>query len=227
MHEGIRGWVVVGGKAQWWSASQKKHFPVNISSIDMAKRVVIVTFVSDDKVWKSVPILMLGDECCPLKSVNYDVTWGKEHSHSAAPMCSSPASVTNSSSCSSFECAGVCVCVCVRFCVSRGTGMSEASTFVQDSTLDQQNDPQQHQREAKNRKCRAPHGGKRSPDSESARRELPKSGLDSHVGPQKYDFIKKSGWGTTAGAPTCTRAPPPSLGHTPLAVGMVGSARAA
>jgi hypothetical protein len=49
-------------------------------------------------------------------------------------------------------------------------------------------DPQQHQREAKNRKCRVPRGGKRSPDSESVRRELSKSGLPSHAGPQKRDF---------------------------------------
>jgi hypothetical protein len=41
-----------------------------------------------------------------------------------------------------------------------------------------QNDPQQQQCEAKNRKCRVPHGVKRIPDSESAHGELSKSGLD-------------------------------------------------
>ena len=44
--------------------------------------------------------------------------------------------------------------------------------------------PQQHEREATNRKCRVRRAGKRSPDSESARRELSKSGRASHVGPQ-------------------------------------------
>ena len=71
-----------------------------------------------------------------------------------------------------------------------------------------QNDPQQHQREAKNRKCRISRGGKRSPDSESARRELSKSGLASHVGPQKCDFASNSGGGTTTGTPKCTRVRP-------------------
>jgi hypothetical protein len=42
-----------------------------------------------------------------------------------------------------------------------------------------QNDLQQHQREAKSRNSRVPRGGKRSPDSESAHRELSKSGLDA------------------------------------------------
>jgi hypothetical protein len=50
-----------------------------------------------------------------------------------------------------------------------------------------QNDPQQHHREAKHRKYRVPRGGKRGPDSEVARRELSKSGLASHFGPQKND----------------------------------------
>jgi hypothetical protein len=44
-----------------------------------------------------------------------------------------------------------------------------------------QNEPQQHQREAKHRQIRVPHGGKRSPDSEPPRRELSKSGLNSNV----------------------------------------------
>jgi hypothetical protein len=47
-----------------------------------------------------------------------------------------------------------------------------------------QNDPQQHQHEAKNRKCRVSRGGKWSPDSESVRRELSKSDLASDVGQQ-------------------------------------------
>ena len=51
-----------------------------------------------------------------------------------------------------------------------------------------QNDPQQHQREANNREFRIPRGGKRSPDSASARRELSKSGFASHVGLLKCDF---------------------------------------
>ena len=62
-----------------------------------------------------------------------------------------------------------------------------------------QNDPQQHQRGAKGRKCRIPCGGKRSPDSESACRELSKSGLASHVGPHTCSLTSNSGGGTTAG----------------------------
>jgi hypothetical protein len=62
-----------------------------------------------------------------------------------------------------------------------------------------QNDPQQHQREAKNPKYRVPRGGKRSPDSESARRELSKSVLASHVGPQKRDVMSNSGGGHHGG----------------------------
>jgi hypothetical protein len=68
-----------------------------------------------------------------------------------------------------------------------------------------QNDPQQHQREATNRKCRIPCGGKRSPHSESAGRELSKSGLGSKFGPQTCEFTRTSGGGTTAGTPTCSR----------------------
>jgi hypothetical protein len=70
-----------------------------------------------------------------------------------------------------------------------------------------QNDPQQQQRETKHRKCRVTRGGKRSPDSESARRELSKSGL-AYFGSRKSDFASDSGRGTTAGAPTRTRVRP-------------------
>jgi hypothetical protein len=71
-----------------------------------------------------------------------------------------------------------------------------------------QNDPQQHQRDAKHQKFRAPHGGKPSPDSESARKALQTSGLGSHIGPQTCDFTSNSGGGTTAGAPTHARVRP-------------------
>jgi hypothetical protein len=56
-----------------------------------------------------------------------------------------------------------------------------------------QNDPQQHQREAKDLKFRGQRGGKRGPDSEAARRELSKSGLASHVGLQQCDFASRGG----------------------------------
>ena len=56
-----------------------------------------------------------------------------------------------------------------------------------------QNDPQQHQREAKNLIFRVSCGGKRSPDSESPRREISKSGVASHFGPQKCDFTGRGG----------------------------------
>jgi hypothetical protein len=45
-----------------------------------------------------------------------------------------------------------------------------------------QNDPQQHQREAKDRKCRASRGPYLSPDSESAGKALQKSGLGFKLG---------------------------------------------
>jgi hypothetical protein len=44
--------------------------------------------------------------------------------------------------------------------------------------------------EAKHRNFRVSRGGKRSLDSESARRELSKSGLASHFGPPKCDFTR-------------------------------------
>ena len=45
----------------------------------------------------------------------------------------------------------------------------------------------------KNRKFRVPRGGKLSPDSESPRNLLQKSGLASHFGPQKCDFASRGG----------------------------------
>jgi hypothetical protein len=71
-----------------------------------------------------------------------------------------------------------------------------------------QNDPQQHQREAKHRTFRVSLTPDPSPDSDSARNLVQKSGLDSHVGPQQCDFASNSGGGTTAGAPTRTRVRP-------------------
>jgi hypothetical protein len=59
-----------------------------------------------------------------------------------------------------------------------------------------QNDPKQHKREANHRTRRVSRGGTRSPDSESARRELSKSGLASHSCPQTCDFTSNSGGGT-------------------------------
>jgi hypothetical protein len=74
-----------------------------------------------------------------------------------------------------------------------------------------QNDPQQHQREAKHRTFSVPHGVEWSPDSNSARTLLQKSGLDAEFGSRKFDFTSNSGGGTTAGAPTPTRASPGPL----------------
>jgi hypothetical protein len=59
-----------------------------------------------------------------------------------------------------------------------------------------QNEPQQHQREAKHRRFRVPCGGRRSPDSDFARNLLQKSGLGFHFGPQNSDFTSNSGGGT-------------------------------
>ena len=95
-----------------------------------------------------------------------------------------------------------------------------------------QNDPQQHQREAKHRNFRVPRGGKRSPDSDSALRELSKSGLASDCGPQKCDFARNSGGGTTAGAPTWTRVRPrrnqcttQALSRTPISLTLLWESR--
>jgi hypothetical protein len=79
-----------------------------------------------------------------------------------------------------------------------------------------QNDPKQHQHEAKHRKGRIPCGGKRSPGSESARRELSKSGLASRFGPQKCDFPSNSAGGTTGGGTTVHSGPakPDSVCYT-------------
>jgi hypothetical protein len=63
-------------------------------------------------------------------------------------------------------------------------------------------------REAKKPKCRVPHDGKRSPDSESAYRELSKSSLQSHCGTLTCDFTSNSGGDTTTGAPKRTRVHP-------------------
>ena len=56
-----------------------------------------------------------------------------------------------------------------------------------------QNDPQQHQREAKHREFRVARGSEWSTDSESARPELSKSGLASNFGSHKCDFPSNSG----------------------------------
>jgi hypothetical protein len=61
-----------------------------------------------------------------------------------------------------------------------------------------QNDPQQHQREAKYRNCRILHGGKRNPDSEVALRGFSTSGLDSKFWSTKIRF-REPGWVTTSG----------------------------
>jgi hypothetical protein len=71
-----------------------------------------------------------------------------------------------------------------------------------------QNDPQQHQCGAENRKLRIQHAGRRSPNSESVCREISKSGLAPHCGPRNYDFTSDSDGETTAGAPMCTRVRP-------------------
>jgi hypothetical protein len=56
-----------------------------------------------------------------------------------------------------------------------------------------QNDPQKHKRMAKHRNVRVQRGGKRSPDSEPARREFSKPGLGSNFGPQTCDFAGRDG----------------------------------
>jgi hypothetical protein len=55
------------------------------------------------------------------------------------------------------------------------------------------NDPQQHQREAKDRKCHVPRSAKRSPDSESVQNLQQKTSIDVKRGPQKFDFTSNSG----------------------------------
>jgi hypothetical protein len=88
--------------------------------------------------------------------------------------------------------------------------------------------PQQHQCEATTRKHRVSHAGKRSPDSESARRELSKSCLACHCDPQTCDFTSNSGGGTTRGtnvAPGPAKAQPVyhrSIIENPLSLTLLG-----
>jgi hypothetical protein len=92
-------------------------------------------------------------------------------------------------------------CSGMQICIEAG-GMKTS-----DMTL-MQNDAQQHQREANQRQIRVVRGGKRSPDSEAACRELSNSGLDSHVLLQTCDSTSNFGGGTTTWAATCTRVRP-------------------
>jgi hypothetical protein len=88
-----------------------------------------------------------------------------------------------------------------------------------------QNDPQQHQRNAKEQKGHLPRGWKRSPDSDSQRNVLQKSSLDSKFGPQNINVTSNSGAGTTAGAPTCTRVRPRRFQSTTETLSRTGSDR--
>mmetsp|Transcript_101628 Transcript_101628/g.282810 ORF Transcript_101628/g.282810 Transcript_101628/m.282810 type:complete len:520 (-) Transcript_101628:97-1656(-) len=67
-HRGeVPSWVVLDQKLRWWSESQKKFMAVRVTRIDEQKRLVIVTFEADAKVWKSVPFSQLGRRGCPLQ----------------------------------------------------------------------------------------------------------------------------------------------------------------
>lgn len=60
-------WATIGAKLNWYSQSLKKLCPVIVTKISQSQRVVIVTFVEDAKVWKSVPFSKLVSKDCPLK----------------------------------------------------------------------------------------------------------------------------------------------------------------
>eukprot|EP00419_Tripos_fusus_P060449 CAMPEP_0172933562 /NCGR_PEP_ID=MMETSP1075-20121228/220570_1 /TAXON_ID=2916 /ORGANISM="Ceratium fusus, Strain PA161109" /LENGTH=909 /DNA_ID=CAMNT_0013794905 /DNA_START=90 /DNA_END=2819 /DNA_ORIENTATION=- len=60
-------WVALGHRLHWWSESRKTHLVVKVTKLDELKRIVIVTFESDSKVWKSVPYSQFGRSSCPLR----------------------------------------------------------------------------------------------------------------------------------------------------------------
>jgi len=60
-------WVALGHRLHWWSESQKAHFIVKVTKLDEQKRIVIATFESNSKVWKSVPYSQFGRNSCPLR----------------------------------------------------------------------------------------------------------------------------------------------------------------
>jgi hypothetical protein len=95
-----------------------------------------------------------------------------------------------------------------------------------------QNDTHKHQCEANDQKCRIPRGGERSPDSESARRQLSKPGTASYVGQQKCVFLGNSGGGTTAGGTNVHPGPAKpqpvyykSIIENPLSMALLGEQR--
>jgi len=53
-------WVKVGSKCKWWSESQKTSHPIVVTSIDLAKKRVVVHFEADHRVWKTVPFALIG-----------------------------------------------------------------------------------------------------------------------------------------------------------------------
>eukprot|EP00929_Paragymnodinium_shiwhaense_P076261 TRINITY_DN39184_c0_g1_i1.p1 TRINITY_DN39184_c0_g1~~TRINITY_DN39184_c0_g1_i1.p1 ORF type:complete len:432 (-),score=146.32 TRINITY_DN39184_c0_g1_i1:62-1357(-) len=69
---GLPRWVSLGRRARWWSQSQQKFMGVVITSLDDAKKQVVVTFESDKKVWKSVPFSKLSAQDCPLSAYRSD-----------------------------------------------------------------------------------------------------------------------------------------------------------
>jgi hypothetical protein len=88
-----------------------------------------------------------------------------------------------------------------------------------------QNDPQQHQREAKRRKLRVSRGHDLSPDSDAARKTLQKSGLGSDSGPQKNDFSFGPGWGLHDGGTKVNTGPAESNSNiieNPLSLALLG-----
>lgn len=56
----LPAWLQVGKNCRYWSESQQTHHPVVITSVDPVKKRVVVIFVADSSVWKTVPYSAVG-----------------------------------------------------------------------------------------------------------------------------------------------------------------------
>eukprot|EP00930_Biecheleria_cincta_P086064 TRINITY_DN7542_c0_g1_i1.p1 TRINITY_DN7542_c0_g1~~TRINITY_DN7542_c0_g1_i1.p1 ORF type:complete len:790 (+),score=164.51 TRINITY_DN7542_c0_g1_i1:66-2435(+) len=56
----LPAWLQVGKNCRYWSESQQTHHPVVVTSVDPVKKRVVVIFVADSSVWKTVPYSAVG-----------------------------------------------------------------------------------------------------------------------------------------------------------------------
>jgi len=56
----VPNWIRVGAKCRWWSESQKSFHSIVVTSLDLAKKRVVVHFENDHRVWKTVPFSQIG-----------------------------------------------------------------------------------------------------------------------------------------------------------------------